>query len=229
METIEGRFWNVGDEESPSGLQEKQAEWCAVSDKVDKNNRRFVLNSEGRLVFGEITADTGLSPAPILLSEGKITNHATKDGYGLVHIEARHGNQIRQAGYNSVVEFVETVAKNYEVIRKGNVRNGVQTFMLQITHRHNKTLMIELSGNGSYWNINTAGIFKISYGAKREEVYNRHTTVRQTAEPVGESQNEEPCSTTSPSSMNSPISSEGKVTDSFKDSNSPGKISGPSA
>jgi hypothetical protein len=35
-------------------------------------------------------------------------------------------------------------------------------------------LMVELSGDGTYWNINTAGIFKPSYGRNRKEVYNRH-------------------------------------------------------
>ena len=38
-----------------------------------------------------------LVDAPILLSEGIITNPKTKEGYGLIHIEARHGKQIRQS------------------------------------------------------------------------------------------------------------------------------------
>ena len=80
------------------------------------------------------------------------------------------------------MEFVEEVAKNYEVIREGKDRDGHQTYMLQLTDKHNNTLMVELSGDGTYWNINTAGIFKTSYGKNRKEVYNRHTTAKQPTE-----------------------------------------------
>ena len=178
-----------------------------LSDEVDENGRQFVLNSKGEIAFGEIAEDTGLTPAPILLSEGLITNPATNDGYGLVHIEARHGDQIRNAGYNSVVEFVEEVAKNYEVIREGKDRDGHQTYMLQLTDKHNNTLMVELSGDGTYWNINTAGIFKTSYGKNRKEVYNRHTTAKQSTETVEASQDAEQSGTEATSSMNAPTTS----------------------
>ena len=178
-----------------------------LSDEVDDNGRQFVLNSNGSIVFGEIGEDSGLTPAPILLSEGLITNPATNDGYGLVHIEARHGDQIRNAGYKNVVEFVEEVAKNYEVIREGKERNGLHTYMLQLTDKHNNTLMVELSGDGTYWNINTAGIFKTSYGKNRKEVYNRHTTAKQPTETVEASQDTEQSGTQATSSMNAPTTS----------------------
>lgn len=178
-----------------------------LSDEVDDNGRQFVLNSNGSIVFGEIGEDSGLTPAPILLSEGLITNPATNDGYGLVHIEARHGDQIRNAGYKNVVEFVEEVAKNYDVIREGKERNGLHTYMLQLTDKHNNTLMVELSGDGTYWNINTAGIFKTSYGKNRKEVYNRHTTAKQPTETVEASQDTEQSGTQATSSMNAPTTS----------------------
>lgn len=173
-----------------------------LSDEVDENGRQFVLTNSGELEFGVIGEDTGLTAAPILLSEGIITNPATNDGYGLVHIEARHGDEIRRAGYASVIDFIEEVAKNYEVIREGKNRDGIQTYMLQLTDKHNNTLMVELSGDGTYWNINTAGIFKTSYGAKRDVVYNRHTTDNQPAETDVASLSGEPGGTTPSTSMN---------------------------
>ena len=175
-----------------------------LSDEVDENGRQFVLTSDGNVEFGKIGSDTGLTPAPILLSEGMITNPETNDGYGVVHIEARHGEQIRNAGYESVLEFIEEVAKNYEVIREGKNRYGQQTYMLQLTDKHNNTLMVELSGDGTYWNINTAGIFKTSYGAKRNVVYNRHTTAKQSAETVEATLSGEQSGTTPSTSMNAP-------------------------
>lgn len=172
-----------------------------LSDEIDENGKQFVLSPSGDIAFGFVTDDTGLTPAPILLSEGMITNPATNDGYGLVHIEARHGAQIRQAGYTSVIDFINEVAKNYETIREGNKRGGQQTYMLQLTDKHNNTLMVELSGDGTYWNINTAGVFKTSYGKNKKVVYNRQTTGKQFAETVGASQGAEQSGTQTPSSL----------------------------
>lgn len=186
-----------------------------LSDEIDENGHPFVLTSAGEVAFGKIGKETGLTPAPILLSEGVITNSKTNAGYGLVHIEARHGEQIRNAGYPSVVAFVEEVAKHYDVIREGINRSGEQTYMLQLTDRHNNTLMVELSGDGTYYNINTAGIFKTSYGKNRREVYNRHATDNQSTESGEESQGEAQSGTTSPSRMKSSTrSSAGKVSES---------------
>ena len=171
-----------------------------------------MLNSKGGLEFGYITSETGLQPAPILLSEGIITNPKTGDGYGLVHIEFRHGDQIRKEGYNSVLEFIEEVGNNYEVIREGKDRFGNQTYLLQLTDKHNNTLIVELSSDGSYWNINTAGIFKRSYARNNKEVYNRHTTTKQSVETAEASQDVEQGDTQTPSSMNAPTPPVGKGT-----------------
>ncbi len=203
---------------SPGVASEVRAEGgYKLSDEVDENGRQFVLNSDGNVVFGEIGDETGLSAAPILLSEGIITNRSTNDGYGLVHIEARHGEQIRNAGYDSVVDFIEEVAKNWEVIKEGNDRAGNKTYMLQLTDKHNNTLMVELSSDGTYWNINTAGIFKTSYGRNRKEVYNRHTTAKQSTETVEALQDVEQSGTQSSSGMVAPTTSESEVSENVSD------------
>ncbi len=188
-----------GREASERGIEDYQ-----VSNEKDENGHPFVLSSDGKLEFGYITADTGLAEAPILLSEGLITDSATNAGYGLILIEARHGKQIREAGDKSVIEFIEAVARNYDVIKEGKDRVGNQTYLLQLTDKHNNTLIVELSGDSTYWNINTAGIFKTSYGAKRKVVYNRHTTVKQPAEATGVSLTEEQGDTTTETSMDTP-------------------------
>ena len=88
-----------------------------LSTEKDENGKLFVISKDGTTTFGRMESDSGLADVPIKLSEGIITNPVTKEGYGLVHIEARHGIQIRNAGYPTVVDFVEEVAKNYEIIR----------------------------------------------------------------------------------------------------------------
>ena len=174
----------------------------------DENGQPFVVSSDGTTTFGEITEDTGLTVAPIKLSEGVADEMG--NGYGLCHIEARHGDQIRKAGFSSVEEFIEQVAKNYDVIKEGSDRNGNKTYRLLLTDKHNNTLMIELSKDGSYWNVNTAGVFKKSYGKDKKEVYNRHTTVKQSAETAETSQADEHSGTQSTSRMNVPTTSTDK-------------------
>ena len=181
-----------------------------LSDEVDENGRHFVLASDGSIAFGEITQDTGLTAAPIYLSEGLIINPDTMDGYGLLHIEARHGDEIRNAGFESVIVFVEEVAKHYEIIREGKMRGGNRTYMLQLTDRYNNTLIVELSGDGNIWNINTAGVFRTTYGVNEKEVYNRYATAKQPAETVEASLSEEQGGTTSQTSINTSTTSDDK-------------------
>lgn len=149
-------------------LVEKRKE----SDVVDENGRLFVKSEDGTTIFGEIKGDNGLTPAPIKLRVGfhdKITNK----GYGLEHIEAHHGKQIRDAGFDSVEAFVSFVAQNYD---PNNIRMGKRidfmryTYLIQVRDKHDNTLYIELSKDGSYWNVNSGGIFRKGYSDKKETV-----------------------------------------------------------
>ena len=143
----------------------------ADQSEVDENGRPFVKASDGSTVFGEITEDTGLTPAPIKLSEGYQDGNGK--GYGRAHIEANHGKQIKKAGFSSVEDFVSYVAKNYnrDNILVGKRRNnGQPTFLIQVSDQHDNTLFVELSGDESYWNVNSAGIFRIGYSNNKETV-----------------------------------------------------------
>lgn len=143
----------------------------ADQSEVDENGRPFVKASDGSTVFGEITEDTGLTPAPIKLSEGYQDGNGK--GYGRAHIEANHGKQIKKAGFSSVEDFVSYVAKNYnrDNILVGKRRNnGQPTFLIQVADQHDNTLFVELSGDESYWNVNSAGIFRKGYSNNKETV-----------------------------------------------------------
>ena len=137
----------------------------------DENGQPFVVSSDGTTTFGEITEDTGLTVAPIKLSEGVADEMG--NGYGLRHIEARHGDQIRKAGFSSVKEFVKYVASNYDKhnIKIGKKRaNGVETFLIQAEDEHSNVLYVELSKDGSYWNVNSGCIFRKGYAEKKKDV-----------------------------------------------------------
>ena len=138
-----------------------------ISDnEFDEDGLPFVMSSTGTTVFGEIKEETGLTPAPIKLSLGN-------SKYGLVHLEKRHGKQIIDAGFNSVEEFVEYVCKNYRRIGKGENSVGEEngTYLLQIEDNHNNTLYVELSTDGSYWGVNSGGVFRKGYGNNKKEVW----------------------------------------------------------
>lgn len=140
--------------------------------EVDEQGKPFVVAANGTTTFGEITEDSGLTAAPIKLSEG-FQDFETGNGYGLIHMEYQHGDQIRQAGFNSVEEFVSYVAENYDHdnIRVGKRRDdGNGTFLIQVTDTHDNTLFIELSKDGSYWGVNSGGVFRKGYSNKKETV-----------------------------------------------------------
>lgn len=142
----------------------------AAEEEVDENGLPFVKAADGSTTFGEIHEDSGLTPAPIKLSEGHQDGNGR--GYGLAHIEANHGKQIRNAGFASVEDFVSFVAQNYDAdnIRVGKRRkNGSPTYLIQFTDAHDNTLFIELSNDGSYWNVNSAGIFRKGYSNKNKK------------------------------------------------------------
>ena len=106
-----------------------------ISDEVDEDGSPFVKTSTGTTVFGEIKKESGLTPAPIKLSLGN-------SKYGLIHLEKRHGDQIRGAGFDTVEDFVEFVCKNYKQIKQGENSLGEQngTYLIQIEDEHNNTL-----------------------------------------------------------------------------------------
>ena len=101
-----------------------------LSEEVDEFDKPFVISSSGTTTFGEVGVESGLTAAPIKLSLGENVKdeNGANHGYGWLHIEAGHGDQIRAAGFSSVEEFVETVARNYDTIREGSIIADNQTY-----------------------------------------------------------------------------------------------------
>lgn len=128
---------------------------------VDENGSPFVLNSKGSIDFGYITEEMNLSPAPIRIAEGN-------ERYGLLHIESRHGNQIIDNGFPTVIDFIEYVAKNFDCIKQGNTNSC----LLEVTGgKHNETLFIRLFQSEGYWKVISGGVFNLRYSKKKKEIY----------------------------------------------------------
>lgn len=173
------------DGEGTNNLQEERITAPLSETETDEYGKPFVISSDGSTIFGGIEAESGLEEAPIRLSvgENRKDNNGTNHGYGLLHIEAGHGEQIRNAGFASVEEFVENVARNYETIREGNRYGKKPTYLLEVKDGHNNTLFIQLSNDGTYWNVNSAGIFR--------ERYSRNKPIVSSLPTIGSSSNAE--------------------------------------
>ena len=174
---------NDGQGRTEGRTDQRQGDLAEAED-VDNNGHRFITSSNGNTIFGQITEDSGLTAAPIKLSEGfnVVDEKGNNHGYGLLHIEAGHGQQILEAGYASVQDFVEDVTKNYQEIRIARSRKGNETYMLLELHdeKHKRTLYVELSNDGTYWNVNSGGIFKNKYTDKND-IVQPEPTVRSNA------------------------------------------------
>ncbi len=204
---------------------QRQGDLAETGD-VDENGHPFISSSDGTTVFGEITEDSGLTAAPIKLSEGfnNTDEKGNNIGYGLLHIKAGHGQQILEAGYPSVEKFVEDVCRNYKEIRIGRNRKSNQTYMLLELHdeKHKRTLYVELSHDGTYWNVNSGGIFRNKYTDRNDIVWPEPTVgsnaITDTAE-VADSPTEVAKGETVDRGGNSsqPISSAGKDTSKTSD------------
>lgn len=120
--------------ERQGGLEKTEVNKNVSDTEFDEDGSPFVISSTGSTTFGEVTSETGLTPAPIKLSVGN-------SKYGLTHLQKRHGKQILDAGFNSVEEFVEYVSKNYKRIQQGENSAGGEngTYLLQIEDTHNNT------------------------------------------------------------------------------------------
>ena len=148
------------------------SEWyknLRLSGELDQNNSPFILSPNGGVDFGQITSKHHLPEAPIRLSMGNIEN-------GYIHINRRHGKQIQKAGFDSIEDFVKFVVSNFTRIKEGstyeNENGGLnQTYLVQLQDGHNNTLFVQLSRDGKYWNVNSAGVFGKKYGDKKKEIW----------------------------------------------------------
>jgi hypothetical protein len=78
-----------------------------------KSPADFIIGQHGSVDFGEVTPDM----ARVMRRQaGKIRLQHGDAESGLVHIEARHGKDIRAAGYASVGEFVLDVVNHIDAV-----------------------------------------------------------------------------------------------------------------
>ncbi len=145
----------AGAEESVAGRTLLLPDTAAREVKFDGEgpNARAIA-SNGSTEFGRVPDGIpGVAPGPIVLLRG---NHApgTDRNFGLAHIEAQRGDEIRKRGFDNVAGFVEDIAHHYDEIRSGKTSG-----LLLVKKEQNPassaygsmiTVMLHPNGDGSY-------------------------------------------------------------------------------
>ncbi|KAB2890617.1 MAG: hypothetical protein F9K35_19045, partial [Burkholderiaceae bacterium] len=122
-----------------------------------KSPQDFVPSPEGGLDYGEITPEMGKAMrrqgGVIRLQQG--VQNADGTGYGLVHIEANHGKQIRALGFGDVQSFVAHVAHGIQQVWQ--VPGNRQLLVTMKDGRKDVMyLQLEAAQEGDFYRVNSA-------------------------------------------------------------------------
>lgn len=117
----------------------------------------------------ETGRQNGTAPLQDSLSDGKDSdNSANVQGNGEIVSEPM---PVREDGEEDWQATTPERAHAYIFNEAGLSRSeGNTTYLIQVQDEHDNTLFIELSRDGSYWNVNSAGIFRKGYSNKKETV-----------------------------------------------------------
>jgi hypothetical protein len=93
--------------------------------------------------------------------------NADRTGHGLVHIEANHGKQIRNAGFKSAQDFVSHVASGFnEILQAAKGRQ----LLVAVTDGRRDVMFVQLepAEDGDFYRVNTAFPASRDYLEKQE-------------------------------------------------------------
>ncbi len=129
----------------------------------------FVPSPNGGLDYGEVTPEMGRAmrrqAGAIRLQQG--VQNADGSGYGLAHIEANHGKQIRSAGFVSVPAFVAHIAGNFNELLQAS--KGSQLLVAVSTGRRDVMFVqMEATEDEDFYRVNTAFPASRDYLEKQE-------------------------------------------------------------
>lgn len=154
---LDGQTYGSKKEARAAFVQERNAARELKPSIAPDRSAAIARNDDGSLSLGEIGQEKATvmrrQAGSIRLNQG---NHddATGRGSGITHIEARHGAEIRQAGYNSAEHFVADVVENHNEIRRG----GADSLLLIKKNGADKVAVVRLSpdARGDFYNVETA-------------------------------------------------------------------------
>ena len=130
----------------------------------------FIPAPDGGLDYGEITPEMSQAmrrqAGNIRLQQGVQNSDGT--GWGLAHIEANHGKQIRNAGFSSVGQFIGHVAGSFNEVLQA--AKGKQLLVAVTQGRRDVMFVVQLevAQDGDFYRVNTAFPASRDYLEKQE-------------------------------------------------------------
>ena len=121
-----------------------------------QHDGEYVLTSSGSKDFGEITPEIskliGRQAGKIRLETG-YHNDSTGEGFGEIHMkrEARI-KQLKQNGFNTVRDFVETVSAHFDSVYKGSGTSLILS-MKNAKNRNIEYVELRPSEDGDFWSV----------------------------------------------------------------------------
>ena len=126
--------------------EQARAEPAAAQDaNVQPSPQDFIPAPDGGLDYGEITPEMGKA---MRRQAGKIRLRRGDETQGLVHIAERHLDQFKKRGFESVPDFVASVAKSFTAIYK---RDGAALdVVLEDGSRGRLVVQLEMAADGDF-------------------------------------------------------------------------------
>ncbi|TCP16915.1 LPD38 domain-containing protein [Simplicispira metamorpha] len=141
----------------------------AMFSRAVPGSQDFVPAPDGGLDYGEITPEMGKAmrrqAGVIRLQQG--VQNADGTGWGLAHIEANHGNQIRNAGFASVQDFVAHIANGFNEVLQAS-KGGQLLVAVSTGRRDVMFVQLEAAQEGDFYRVNTAFPVSRNYLEKQE-------------------------------------------------------------
>lgn len=208
-----------------SGLNDKResgkitaTENTTAKKEPPKNNVQYegeyVLTSNGSKDFGEITPEIskiiGRQAGKVRLEVGYHDN-STGKGYGEKHIERDlRSEQLKQNGFDSARDFVETVSSNFDSVYKGSGTS----LILSMRNSKNKNIeYIELkpSDDGDYWSVLSALVAHEGYLKNKTLLWSKpNNSVQSSEQGRAQTNQQKPPSAVSGNPDNSNIPQDGE-------------------
>ena len=137
--------------------------------RAKKEANTFIESPNGGLDYGEITPDMAKAmrrqAGKIRLQQG--VQNADGTGWGLAHIEANHGEQIRGAGFETVQAFIQHIAGSFNEVLQAT--KGRQLLVAMSAGRKDVMfIQLEPAETGDFYRINTAFAASRDYLEKQE-------------------------------------------------------------
>lgn len=128
-----------------------------AAEEAERASKEFIPAPNGGLDYGEITPAMGKvmsrQAGKIRLQQG--VQNADGTGWGLAHIEANHGEQIRAFGFKDAQEFVAKIAGDVQQVWQVA---GNSQLLLTVNDGRKDVMFIRLepASEGDFYRVNTA-------------------------------------------------------------------------